>query len=218
MKTKTTGHGYNKAMPGLSLYRTIGEAWLFTCQLCVKCGREFIIDRGSYEGQRRKQLDTLAFVITHPQTRPLGFEYKGLAISDDKSIEKYFADYLINPDLADNEQYTYASRIAPHLEMIAEVISNTPGTNQTTIEVAKPDDVLLPDPPCLRVLSWKVAGSKLQLSSFWRSWDLYVGLPTNLGGLQLLNELIAEWSGLSAGPLVCYSDGGHIYDHNWKMV
>lgn len=202
----------------LPKFRTIGEAWLNICQLCVRYGREFVIDRGSYEGQRRKQLDALAFVITDPQTRPLGIEYKGLAISDDVSIEKYFADYLINPQLAENEQYTYASRIAPHLELMSQMLRDTPGTNQATLEVGCPEDVLLPDPPCLRVLSWKVVGGKLQLSSFWRSWDLYVGLPTNLGGLQLLNELMAEWVGLSAGALVCYSDGGHVYDHNWEMV
>ncbi len=200
------------------IYRTIGEAWFNTCQICVKYGREFIIDRGSYEGQKRKQLDVLAFIITHPQTRPLGIEYKGLAVSDDKSIEKYFADYLINPKLQPNEQYTYASRIAPYLEQVTDIFRVTPGTNQATLEVARPEDVLLSDPPCLRVLSWKVVDNKLQLSSFWRSWDLYVGFPTNLGGLQLLNELMAEWVDFPTGPLVCYSDGGHVYDHNWGMI
>lgn len=181
-------------------------------------GRLYEITRGSYEGQRRRQLDTLAFVITHPETRPLGFEYKGLAISDDRSIEQYFADYLINPALADKEQYTYASRIAPHLETVAEMLKKTPDTNQATLEVGRPEDVELADPPCLRVLSWKVTEEGLQLSSFWRSWDLFVALPTNLGGLQLLNEMMAEWAGLEVGPLFCASDGGHVYDHNWEMI
>lgn len=199
-------------------YRTIGEAWLNLCQGCVENGREFVITRGSYIGQRRRQFNSVAFTITHPETRPLGFEYRGLAISDDKSIEKYFADYLINPALTDNEQYTYASRIAPYLETVAEMLQATPGTNQATLEVGRPEDVLLSDPPCLRVLSWKVTDKGLQLSSFWRSWDLYVGLPTNLGGVQLLNETMAEWTQIKSGPLFCVSDGAHIYDHNWGMV
>lgn len=207
-----------KAIGSMMIYRTIGEAWLNLCQGCVRDGREFTITRGSYVGQHRKQFDTVAFTITHPETRPLGFEHDGLAISDDKSIEKYFADYLINPDLAPGEQYTYASRMAPHLEAIAEMLRVTPGTNQATLEVARPEDVLLADPPCLRMLSWKVTGLKLQLSSFWRSWDLFSGLPTNLGGLQLLNELMAEWAEVRPGPLFCTSDGAHVYDHNWKMV
>ena len=199
-------------------YRTIGEAWLNVCRRCFNDGREYEIVRGSYEGQTRKQLDTLAFIITHPETRPLGIEYKGLAISDDRSIDKYFADYLINPSLADNEQYTYASRISPYLQTIARMLRDTPGTNQAALSVGQPDDILLSDPPCLRILSWKVTNGKLQLTSFWRSWDLYVGLPTNLGGIQLLNELVAEWAEIEAGPLFCVSDGGHIYDHNWGMI
>lgn len=199
-------------------YKTIGEAWLNICQDCIKNGREFEITRGSYEGQRRKQLDTLAFTITDPGARPLGLEYKGLAISDDKSIEKYFVDYLVNSTLKPNEQYTYASRIAPYLENVAEMLYDTPGTNQATIEISRPSDVLLSDPPCLRVLSWKVIDEGLQLSSFWRSWDLFVALPTNLGGLQLLNEMMAEWAGVKIGPLFCTSDGAHVYDHNWRMI
>jgi len=202
----------------MDVYRTIGEAWLNVCQRCLAQGRTYVITRGSYEGQQRKQLDHLAFMITHPGTRPLGVEYKGTPISDDESIQRYFEDYLINPRLAENEQYTYASRVAPHLEAIAEMLYKTPGTNQATIEVGRPEDIDLSDPPCLRVLSWKVTPGGLQLTSFWRSWDLYAALPTNLGGLQLLNELVAEWAGLSPGPLVCYSDGGHIYDHCWNML
>lgn len=202
----------------MDTYRTIGEAWLNVCRRCLEQGRTYTITRGSYVGQQRKQLDQLAFVITHPGTRPLGIDHRGMPISDDESIHRYFEDYLIDPRLAEKEQYTYASRIAPNLEAIAEMLRESPETNQATIEVGRPEDIVLPDPPCLRVLSWKATPAGLQLSSFWRSWDLYAALPTNLGGLQLLNETMAEWAELSPGPLACYSDGGHIYDHCWKML
>ncbi|MCP4083220.1 MAG: hypothetical protein GY743_23610 [Planctomycetaceae bacterium] len=202
----------------METYRTIGEAWLNVNQQCLANGRTYTITRGSYKGQRRKQLDALAFIISHPYTRPLGVEYTGVAISDDSSIEKYYADYLVNPTLQRNEQYTYASRLSPYYKAIGEMLLSTPNTNQATLEVGRPSDVLLNDPPCLRVVSWKITGNGLQLSSFWRSWDLFSALATNLGGLVLLNELIAEWSEVEPGPLVCYSDGGHIYDHNWKMI
>ncbi len=199
-------------------YRTIGFAWLNVCQQVMLHGREFTIDRGSYARQKRKQLDALAFTISHPETRPLGFEHKGLPVCDDKSIEGYFVDYLISPELMPDEQYTYGSRIEPHLERVAMMLKESPGTNQATIEVARPDDVLLPDPPCLRVLSWKVTDKGLQLSSFWRSWDLFAAFGTNLGGLQMLNEAMAEWAGVKPGPMFCSSDGGHIYDHCWEML
>jgi len=105
----------------------------------------------------------------------------------------------------------------PHLATVIAMLRNTPSTNQATIEIAKPEDILLESPPCLRVLSWKVVGRQLWLTSFWRSWDLYAALSTNLGGLQLLNEMVAEATGIEPGSQIAYSDGGHIYDHFWNF-
>lgn len=202
----------------IPIYRTIGEAWLNTCQTCMAVGREYEIQRGSFIGQRRKQLDQLAFVITSPSERPLGVVNRGIPISDDENIHRYFEDYLINSEVSDREQYTYASRIHPQLHKIISILRTTPNTNQVIAEVGQPSDIQLAFPPCLRVLSWKVTPDGLQLSSFWRSWDLYGALAMNLGGLQLLNELMAEWSGLQPGPLICYSDGGHIYEQSWGVA
>lgn len=199
-------------------YWTIGEAWLAVNQVCLAKGRTYTIDRGSMVGHRRKQLDVLAFSIVHPGQRPLGIEYKGTAISSDDSIQTYFVDYLIDPTLRPNEAYTYANRIAPYLLPIAEMLRETPHTNQAVIEVGRPEDTLLDDPPCLRLLSWKVTPNGLQLTTFWRSWDLYAAFPVNVGGIQLLNEMMAEWAGLEPGHLVCYSDGAHLYDYCWDLI
>ncbi len=206
------------SLMNIPTYRTIGEAWLNTCQQCMADGREYEIQRGSYIGQRRKQLDRLAFAITSPGERPLGVEYRGIPVSDDESIHRYFEDYLINPTIPGNEQYTYASRLHPQLYKIISILRKTPNTNQAIAEVGKQSDLQLADPPCLRVLSWKVTPAGLQLTSFWRSWDLYGALAMNLGGLQLLNELMSEWSGLQPGPLICCSDGGHIYEQSWAVA
>ncbi len=202
----------------MKIYRTIGEAWLIVNQECLAEGRIYKIDRGSFEGHQRKQLDTLAFIITHPETKPLGFSYKGQGISTEDDIWTYFMDYLISPMVTLNETYTYGNRIEPYLRPVAKMLRDTPHTNQATIEVARPEDVLLSDPPCLRLLSWKVTPNGLQLTTFWRSWDLYAALPVNLGGIQLLNEMMAEWAALESGPLVCYSDGAHLYDYCWDKV
>jgi thymidylate synthase len=199
-------------------YRTIGEAWLNVCQRCMADGRKYEIQRGSYIGQRRKQLDMLSFAISSPGERPLAVEYRGTPISDDESITRYFEDYLINPALADNEQYTYASRLNLQIYEVAAMLRGSPNTNQAIAEVGQPSDINLADPPCLRLLSWKSTPQGLQLTSFWRSWDLYGALAMNLGGLQLLNEFMAEWAGLEAGSLVCYSDGAHIYEQSWAVA
>lgn len=197
--------------------RTLEEAWFLANRACITNGYIYRIERGSYQGQQRKQLSGLALKITHPEIRPLAPLTQGPPVATDDSIFDYFVNYLINPEKAKGEDYTYGQRLMPHLPMLIEMLKETPLTNQATIEIAKPEDVLLESPPCLRVLSWKVIDNKLWLSSFWRSWDLYAALSTNLGGLQLLNEMIAEATKLVSGPQVAYSDGGHIYDHFWNL-
>jgi len=136
-------------------------------------------------------------------------------IVTEQDVEKYFVRYLASSEITENEKYTYGERINPHLDYLINMIGDTPLTNQATIEIGVPKDILLDDPPCLRVLSWKIVHGKLNLSSFWRSWDLGVGLPVNLCGLQLLNELIAIQSGVDTGKLICYSDGAHLYDYQY---
>lgn len=198
--------------------RTIPEAHFNVCKYIMENGYIYTVQRGSFETTQRKQVASLSLKIERPYVRPLGSHLNGIQLSDDESIYTYFTDYLISPDIPGNEQYTYGERIAPWLELVAKMLTDTPNTNQATIEVGRPEDVLLKDPPCLRVLSWKVTPEGLQLATFWRSWDAYAGLPTNLGGIQLLNETMAEWVNVTPGPIIAFSDGAHVYQHAWEML
>lgn len=195
----------------------LNATWWETCVNVMRFGKDYKITRGSYVGQRRRQLASLTIVIDHPEMRPLA-PICETPVTSDEAIERYFSDYLINSDLADNEQYTYGSRIAPHLETIAEILRITPETNQAVIEIARPEDIKLSDPPCLRCIGWNMVESTLQFSSFWRSWDIHGAMPVNLGGLQLLNEMMADWTGIESGPLIAYSNGAHIYEYAWGMM
>jgi len=199
-------------------FNTIEDAWFTLCSRTKISGEEYTIDKGSFAGCKRRQLPFTAFMVLWPWTRPLSVTYKGQNIITQEQAEKYFAEYLLNPNVAANEQYTYGSRIAPQLDTIINMLSKTPMTNQAVIEVAQPSDLNLPDPPCLRVVSWKVSEKKLNLCCYFRSWDLYAGLPTNLCGLQFLNEYIAEMTGLSLGKLIAFSDGAHLYDYAFDLI
>lgn len=195
----------------------LDACWKETCRLIMQAGFDYKIDRGSYVGQIRRQLPQLIVTIFHPENRPLAPVCETPA-TDNDAIEKYFAESLISSEIPENAQYTYGSRISPYLEAVAKMLKATPGTNQAVIEIARPDDTGLSDPPCLRSLGWNIVQGKLQLSSFWRSWDIHGAMPVNLGGLQLLNEMIAEWAGVEAGPMVAYSSGAHIYEHAWGLL
>ena len=122
--------------------------------------------------------------------------------------EGYIEEYL--PKLMtgvkeENEQYTYGERLSGYpifaegerqfVNQIEEVIKmykeDGHGTNQACMEVAMPSDIILDDPPCLRLIDTMIVDGKLEFYVYFRSWDLWNGLPANLGALVLV-EYMAE--------------------------
>ena len=64
----------------------------------------------------------------------------------------------------------------------------------------------------------KAGGGKLHFIIYFRSWDLWAGFPTNLGGLQLLKEYMAKEIGVEDGEMICVSKGLHLYEHAWEFA
>lgn len=202
----------------------IEDAWRDVMWLCIKKGYDFVVKGGSYVGQIRKQLPFVTIRITEPRKRPLSpIMPPGLPPpTTDEKIEKYFLEYLMEDELQENEQYTYGSYIKPQLPRIIELLLKFGGnTNQACIAIGDRDSVNLSDPPCLRVVSFKAVNSRLNMTVFFRSWDLFAGLPENLGGLQMVKEYVLanlDELELVDGDLIAYSDGLHIYEQYFDIV
>ncbi len=115
------------------------------------------------------------------------------------------------------------------LERAIEMLKETPLTNQAVIEIATPEDFDVCygkdgklDPPCLRLLDFKSIpeGDSLVLTvtCYFRSWDLWAGFPSNLGGVELLKQYVAEEARLKNGPMYAYSSGAHIYGYQEELA
>lgn len=196
---------------------------------------------------KRFQTELAVAEIIYPDARPLAVTFpEGLNIppaSTQDSVEEYFANYLMNAEVTVNEEYTYGSRILEfpsfhetqlfgyeaqgsghrkekfnQVNWVIDHFKKAPNNNHCCIEIAKGDDVLLKHAPCLRLISFKIVNGKLNITVFFRSWDFWSGFPTNLGGLQLLNEYIADAIGIETGKMYALSDGLHIYTHNSQFV
>lgn len=205
--------------------RTIEDVWRDALWCCVRNGYAYKIEGGSYQGQIRKQLDYAVLRVIEPFARPLSVrtpEACGFAPpTSEEKIWSYFNDYIIGTEKSTNEDYTYGEFIAPQIPMAVELLNSAGGnTNQACIQIGNENSINLSDPPCLRVLTFKVVDGLLQLSVFFRSWDLFAGLPENLGGLQLLKEyVLAQLTfPVQDGPIVAYSDGLHIYEQYFSLV
>lgn len=64
------------------------------------------------------------------------------------------------------------------------------------------NEALRPTTPCLRGLDFRIIDGYLTTHVIYRSWDLWGGLPENLGGFALLNQYVASHlEGVEPGPL-----------------
>jgi len=85
--------------------------------------------------------------------------------------------------------------------------------NQMVLQVAHPSDLTLLDPPCLRAIDTRIQDDTLHFFVYFRSWDLWGGLPANLAAIQNLKEYMATEIGVADGQMIVESKGLHLYGY-----
>ena len=193
--------------------RDIPEAWFRCLRNVLEQGYEYTIDRGSFEGQKRKELDLAVVQIRQPGIRPLVPDVPQ-GVSPPTTIE-YVESYLPYPMTSyreDAEEYTYGEDLESQIpEVIRMYQESGYNTNQAYMAVGDRDSIHLSDPPCLRGIHTRVRYGQLHFVVYFRSWDLWGGFPTNMGGLQLAKEMMASELNVEDGELFAFSKGLHIY-------
>ena len=180
--------------------RDLPEAWFLCLRKTMTEGREYVIDRGSYVGQRRKELDFIVLQVRHPGRRPLVPDVpQGVPPPTSMEYIENYLQYLMTSFKADTEQYTYGEDLEPQIpEVIRLYREDGFNTNQGFMAVGSRESINLPDPPCLRGIDTRVKDGKLHFIVYFRSWDLWAGFPSNLAGIQLMKEYVA--SEIGPGP------------------
>lgn len=93
---------------------TLSDAWYQLIYKCIEVGREFIIDEGSYKGQKRLELDHITVHIKSPNIRSLLPQlpsYYNIPNPVDDNYLNDYLPYLMTGELKGGESYTYGSRI-----------------------------------------------------------------------------------------------------------
>jgi len=200
--------------------RDLPEAWFLCLRKTLTQGREYTIERGSNVGHRRKELDFIVLQVRHPERRPLVPDVpQGVPPPSSMEYVENYLQYLMTSLKADNEQYTYGEDLSEQIpELIRMYKEDGYNTNQGFMAVGSKESIKLPDPPCLRGIDTRVANGKLHFISYFRSWDLWAGFPSNLAGIQLLKEYVASEIGVEDGELVALSKGLHLYEYTWELA
>ena len=93
-----------------------------------------------------------------------------------------------------------------------------PRNNQMVLQVAQPSDLALLDPPCLRAIDTRIQDGRLHFCVYFRSWDLWNGMPANLAAIQNLKEYMAEAIGVGDGEMIVESKGLHLYGYAEELA
>jgi len=200
--------------------RDLSEAWFLCLGKTITEGREYKIDRGSYAGQKRRELEFVVVQIRYPGTRPLIPDVpQGVPPPTSMEYIESYLPYLMTAHKAEGEQYTYGqyleTQIAEVIKMYQEEGHNT---NQAFMAVGDSQSIFLSDPPCLRAVDTRILNDKLNFVVYFRSWDLWAGFPSNLAAIQLLKEYMASEIGVGDGEIIAVSKGLHVYDYAWDLA
>jgi thymidylate synthase len=219
--------------------RDLPDAW-FQCIYEIfedRSVHEYEVERGSFEGIKRKQFDMIMVNIEYPGTRPLIPDIPAeLGIPQPTSMEyvEDYLQYLMTDRKRENEVYTYGERLTnpkvllngkelsfginPVEEVIRIYRDDKHGTNQAIMEVGMPQDILLDDPPCLRLIDTRIIDGRLHFVLYFRSWDLWAGFPSNLAAIQLLKEYMCQEIGVEDGSIIAVSKGLHLYEYSFGLA
>jgi thymidylate synthase len=201
--------------------RDIPDAWFQCLAPVLDKGYEYTIDRGSYKGQKRRELDYVVMQILYPGTRPLIPDMGQTGAPPPTSmdyVEQYIGK-LITAEKDKNEDYTYGQDLEKQIWQVIKMYKEDgPNTNQAYMAVGNAQSILLNDPQCLRGVDTRIRYGKLHFMLYFRSWDLWAGTPSNLAGLQLLKEYMAKEIGVEDGEIIAASKGLHLYDYSWPIA
>lgn len=93
---------------------SLADAWFQVVYKCLEVGRDFKIDQGSYEGDKRLEFDWVTIHIKKPGERPLLPKLPQQYNLPDPVEEDYLIDYvpyIMTASLKEGESYTYGNRL-----------------------------------------------------------------------------------------------------------
>jgi thymidylate synthase len=200
--------------------RDLSEAWFLCLRKTLTEGYEYKIDRGSYAGQHRKELDFVVVQVRNPGNRPLIPDVpQGVPPPTSMEYIESYLPYLMTAHKGEGEQYTYGQYLEKQIPRVIGMYKRDGyNTNQAFMAVGDANSISLDDPPCLRAIDTRIRDGRLHFFAYFRSWDLWAGFPSNLAAIQLLKEYMASEIGVDDGELVASSKGLHLYEYSWELA
>jgi len=200
-----------------------GQAWLEILKKIMKFGTI----RESFHGNNCKELFNIATVITDED--PTNFKiFPYFQITKD-DIKGYLPKFMTGDK--GTADYTYGERLwnFPNIndqnfkynqveDVIIDYLSRYPTDRAAYATILGVQDHTAKSSPCMTFLQATNVDSKLDLTAYFRSHDIFGGWLLNAFGLRTLQKHIADKLNWPLGNLTIYSNCAHIYDNNWQLA
>lgn len=137
----------------------------------------------------------------------------GLEEQENNKILGAYGPKIFGSDNGQKSQY----------ERIIEQISKRPMTKQAYLTISEIKDYKFRDdkyssPPCTIGLHFYVRDNKLNLTTYMRSNDAYLGLPHDLFCFTMLQEMISNRTGIDLGTYTHFATSMHIYEKHLERI
>lgn len=206
------------------------DLWFQAIYNIIDHGRARSVSKGSFQGERRVEFDFFVGHVASPHSGnllPVIPQYLNIPDPVSKDYLDSYICYLMDSAKEPNETYTYGSRLRSAttdnqmggmhetVDQIDTIIKTYKDhghvNNQMIMQIAGPQDLGGEDPPCLRHIDTKIVDDELHFFPYFRSWDLWSGLPANLAAIAMLQQYMASELDLLPGEMIVSSKGLHVY-------
>lgn len=183
-----------------------------------------------------REISGVVLAITNARARLSSTETRGkpfsclgelcwyLAASNDASFIKYYLKHY----QADRDNHVtggYGPRLfdwrnTSQVKNVTDLLKRKPHTRQAVIQLFDSDDIALErkDVPCTCTLQFFIRNDHLDMVTYMRSNDAFLGLPHDVFCFTMLQEIIARDIGVELGVYTHMVGSLHLYDKNEKAA
>jgi thymidylate synthase len=112
----------------------------------------------------------------------------------------------------------YGPKVVEQLPYIEETLRKDPNSRQAVLTIWRERPGPTKDVPCTSLFQFFVRNGALELTTFMRSNDLWLGFPYDVYDFTMIQNYLAHRLGVRLGTYTHCVGSLHVYEHHWESA